>query len=116
MKTKLLVVPNFSTFKRGYNEDGSYILVHPQYYTEREGVLWGHWCSNLGFAFGDLQYPNRKDFLNEIFGVDNWTFEFYEFTTMEDFKQYISTINNESIDVQIIDDLFAKYKGIDKHL
>lgn len=116
MKTKLLVVPNFTSFKRGYYEDGSYILVHPQYYIEKKDVLWGHWCSNLGFAFSDLQYPNREDFLNEIFGVDNWEFDFYEFTTMEDFKKDMPTIKNELIDVQTIDDLFLKYKEIDKHL
>lgn len=116
MKTKLLVVPNFSNFKKGYNEDGSYILVHPQYYNEKQDVLWGHWCSNLSFAFYDLQYPNRKDFLNEIFGIDNWEFYFYKFSTIEDFKDYVSTIENEPIDVQIINDLLLKYKEIDKHL
>lgn len=116
MKTKLLVVPNFKTFERGYNEDGSYMLIHPQFFIETENTLFGHLCSNLAFAFSDLKYPNRTDFLNTIFGVDNWEFEFYEFITLDKFKAYLKKIENPVINVQNIIDLFKKYEGIKKHL
>ena len=116
MKTKLIVVPNFKSFKKGSNEDGVYCLIHPQYLLEKQSTLWSHLCSNLRFAFMDLQYPNRRDFLDTIFDKDNWEFEFHEYNNEEDFTEYLKSIENPKIDINVIDDLFKEYEKQEKNL
>ena len=90
---KLLVVANFKSYEKGKKEEGSYVLVLPYGIVSKTNeVLWGHYCSSTGWAIRDLQYTNRKKFLDEFFGVDNWEFELYDYTTNEELESYCKEI------------------------
>lgn len=93
---------------------GNYILILPQGHT----VLWGHYCSSLGWAYRDLQYNNsRKQILDDLFGVDNWEFVHFGFddwTNEEDFWKFVDEQgkDNVQIDLAKIDELKNHYKSI----
>lgn len=62
---KLLQVGSLLSLGRGQEGEGLYGLV-----TEEDEVLYTHYCSNRGFAYGDLygRRPERQKELKERFG------------------------------------------------
>jgi hypothetical protein len=115
-KYKLLAFANFKGFKKFSKEEGPYVLVVPYgVIKEKQEALWGHFCTNSSYAMKDLQYPNRKKFLDEYFGEGNWEIELYEFTTLEEFKSYCEKIAVEC-DLDKLEKQLKDYKDNDIHL
>lgn len=115
-KTTLLVVPNTSKYDPN-NTFCHYVLLHPQFFIEHKRTLFGHTCSSIAWANSDLQYPNRKTFLNEIFGEGCWEFKNY-IIDEEKFEEDIRAFDKENprIDCQKIVDLFESFKTRELHL
>lgn len=103
----LLVVPNFRSFEPRLKEEGEYILILPQ----TKSGLWGHFCSNLRWAFYDLTRCNREEILNQMFGKNNYELELYKFTDIESFNEYCEKINksNTQIDLDKLKKLKNEY-------
>lgn len=114
-RTILYVVPLSVDGGRGF---GNFVLVHPQFFNEYERVLFRHTCSNINYAMEDLQYPNRTDFLNEVFGVDGWVFKSCIIEEDGDVKpRFLELANiNPIIDTNIILQKFNEYRERGKHL
>ena len=110
MKFKLFVVPQFKGFKEGWlgTQEGLYVLVFPQQYVEQKTGLFGHCCTNLSFAMSDLQYDERKKFLNKLLGAGNWEFELVVFQDEKSFLEKCAACGNDQISMSKMDTLLKE--------
>lgn len=69
----LAVVPSHHSSESGAKGEGSYALVLPQY---PQLFIFTHFCTNSSYAMSDLRYAERKQDLDDLFGVGEWNFKF----------------------------------------